>query len=223
MVEQQQREREAHQDGLREQAEHEAGDHRRMAKRAGALRVTRVCEQARHPEPDGEHALALGDPRHGLDVQRVDREDRGDEGARAVATGHPPQRREEQAGRERVERQVREQEAPGPLAPERVVDAVGEQRERDQVREEGRREGVEERARGEPLVEGLVADDVDAVVEVHEIVVAHLLEDGDHQQHEAAGDPCRRGAAHGVSARPSAADPPRGEPPRGRGPRGGSR
>ena len=59
-------------------------------------REAQIGAEREHEEEAGEHVLALGDPGHRLDVQRMDAEQRGDRRAPPRGARHPPQHLEEE-------------------------------------------------------------------------------------------------------------------------------
>ena len=105
-VEQQQDGGKRRDDRFREEAGRKGDERQHVAARTAAPHVGGVGPNAQHPEQSAEHVLACRDPGDGLDVQRMDREQRGDEGARSRLARHPLQDEEQCHRRKDVDRQT---------------------------------------------------------------------------------------------------------------------
>ena len=123
---------ERHGPGLGEQGERHGGERPEEPSPARAPfrgRHAQVREQCQQVEEGGEHIAALRDPRHGLDAQRVEREEqRREGGARSPPRRRRPDVAEEHQREEvdehrvrRVERHVRQVIPERVDAPERVI------------------------------------------------------------------------------------------------------
>ena len=129
-----------------------------------------VGAQRHQPEERAEDVLALGDPGHGLHVQRVDGEQRGCGQARAGGAGGPLQQEEEQGRGQRVEDDARRVMSGGLEPGELAVEQVGEPGDRMPVQGFGRRECPGHVLARQALGDARVLRHVHPVVVVHEPV-----------------------------------------------------
>ena len=89
-----------------------------------AARVVRVTPERQHREHAREHVLALRDPGHRFDPQRVPGEERRGRRAAPGGAGQAAQRREEQRRSQRVQQDVARVVAARPVAEELGVEHV---------------------------------------------------------------------------------------------------
>ena len=106
-VEQQKQDRERHQHRLGEKTRSVGRQCEGAETNAWALEAGKPCVAREQTEDGAEHVLSLGDPRHGLDVERVDREERGDERAPPEAILHSQEKQEQQQYGSSMEHDVR--------------------------------------------------------------------------------------------------------------------
>ncbi len=131
-------------------------------------RIPSIGAQCQQEEHHAQQVLALGNPRHRLDVDRVQREKRSDHRAAACVSGCPPQHPEQQHHVDDVQQQVRL------VMPARIqIEQLAIQR----VREPGQGMPVRGVQRRKAPLDGLpaqtrlhlrVVQDIDVVVVVQE-------------------------------------------------------
>ena len=88
VIQQQEREGQGDDHGLRHQPAGEGRQEPGVRCRAGALDVAQPRSDRQEPEQAAQHLAAFGDPRHRLHMQRMDGEEQRDEGAGPQRTGH---------------------------------------------------------------------------------------------------------------------------------------
>ncbi len=187
-VEQQQDERQRDEHRLRHQAEGEGEERGEIAARRRAPGMLDPGEQREHPEERAEEVLALGDPRHRLDVQRVEAEEGRHGRASRQRARPPPQQMEKEHGAPGVKSEADQMVAAGVEREEGHVEHVREPRQRVPVGcvESGERPAQAFEA--EAFAHHRVLVDVEAVVEGDEIVSPHLPEDGGRRRDQAERD-----------------------------------
>lgn len=96
IVEEQQEKRERHEHRFRQQAEHERRDERKIPQCSGSSHIPQIPSHSQYPKKGRQDIFTFGDPRHRLDMQRVN----GEQGCHTCAapkrSGHPVQEEEEQ-------------------------------------------------------------------------------------------------------------------------------
>ena len=164
-----------------------------VATAAGGRGIAAVGPHRRHPEQAAQRVLALGDPRDGFDVKRMQGEDRGDEGARpeptprteraALAPRHPGQRREEQHRTREMQHQVRQVEAARVgLAVDLAIEHQAEPGQRVPVRLGVRRERPFDSRGIQPRAQPRIVEDVLGIVVLDEVEAAdRAVDDGAEQ------------------------------------------
>ena len=184
--------RPAHQHRLRHQAQSQSQRHLPHPSRGRLLPV--ACVGQEHPEEEhaAQHILALGDPGHRLDPQRVNREDERHEGA---APPHPGQRRQcsiAEQRRQGVQEHADQVMLARVQAEDLAVQHVRKPGERVPVGRVGLGEGPDDAVGAEAVAYARVLGDVGAVVVgLEEAMVGHLGVQHERDQEEDEPDPAR--------------------------------
>ena len=203
-VHEQERQRQRHEHRLGGQPQREEDRDQRVARRARAARVGQVGMAGQEPERRAEDVLALRSPRHRLDVERVQAEERPGERRRpergpSEEPGDAPREPEDEEHVEHVERQVDEMVREGRLASQRPDHLVAVPGERHPVGAVEGGPGPGECSRREAAVHDRVLDDERRVVVAHEVVADDRgvgeRNRGREQQAHPEGLPGRRGLA----------------------------
>ena len=160
------------------------------------LRVARVRPQRQEKERCAEQVLAFGDPGDGIDLEGVEGEGSGEEGAFPKGAGEPAEREEYQAAIQGVDEQVDEVMAGGAESEQLAINHVGHPGQRMPVgvvavqTAEGPRDAVP----GEAGLDVRVGDNVTVVVVVDEVVPDDGPEREQGRRDQARTD--EQGAAH---------------------------
>ena len=187
-VEEQQDEGPGDEGGLRHQPQGETAEHGRIEGPPAADEAL-VGEQGEHGEQAGEDVLASRRPRHGFDVQGMQREHRGDERAPPAGARHALEREEEQHRIRDVENQAREMEARWIPAVECEIDRPREPRQREPIRAAKGGERPGDGLDAEAALHVGVVQDVEVVVVVDEAVVEHRQVGRDRRRSDHQRDP----------------------------------
>jgi hypothetical protein len=164
-IEEEERERKRHDDALGEEPERE--DRREGRALPCAPRpapAAGVHPHGQHPEEARDEPLPLRSPRDGLDLDRMEREDAGDEEAGERSARHAQERGEEEQCGRGVERRVRRVHGARREAGGREVREVGQPRDRDPVGAVDAGEGPADAGRRQPGAEMRVVAHHDRVV-----------------------------------------------------------
>ncbi len=188
-VEQQEQAGEGDEHRLGEEPEGQTERDGEVAAEARVPGVARVCQQGQHEEEAAEHVLALGNPRYGLDPERVQCEERGDQRRGPERPGEGAQREEEEERVRDVESRVHGVVRAGPDPEELDVRHVGEPGEGMPVGDVQARQ----RPGGPPDREAFAHDRV--LVGVAVVVADDEVVTGDGQIEERTGE--GEGHAHG--------------------------
>ena len=86
--------------------------------------IAEIGREREHEKQSTQHVFPLGDPSHGLDVLRMDGEDRGHESAGPKLAGHLPNNEEQRDRRGGVEQHVGEMMPPRAQAEELAIEHV---------------------------------------------------------------------------------------------------
>ena len=145
---------------------------------AGVLDVSPQCQ---HEEQPAEQAFPLGEPGDRFDVQRMNGEDRGHEGAWPKPAGHAPENKEEKDRRSAVQQDVGEMVAVGLQTIELVIGQVGDPGDRCPLAAVRGRACPANPLGAETLADGRVAAEVHLIVVIDEAEVDRLREDEPHR------------------------------------------
>ena len=129
-IQQQEQRGQRHQHGLRGQSQGEKHERQGVVFPPSPARVTGVGQQRQAEEERAQHILALGDPGHRFDVQRMHHEEQGRPGARPERPRGRAQPPEQQDRVGEVQQQVRQVVTPGVQAVELGIEHQGEPRQR---------------------------------------------------------------------------------------------
>ena len=130
------------------------------------------------PEDGAEHVLPLGDPRHRFDVERVDREERGNQCAPPEAIRHSQEQQEEQQHGAGMEHDVRRVKSACGWTERFRVKLQGDPRKRVPVGLRHRRKRPDDAVAAETGQNVRVFRDVGGVVEIDEVKRRNARVDG---------------------------------------------
>jgi len=174
VIQQEQDERQGHQHGLRHQAQRKEQHDEQISPRPRSFDVPAVRPHREQPEEGGQDVLALGHPRHGFHVERVEGKQGGDDDALPAGLRHPKQNDEQQHGIRDVEQKIREMVPAGSQPEELNVRQVGDPRQRVPIGEVKRREGPADPFERDSLLNLSVFRDITRVIEIDEIALSDL-------------------------------------------------
>ena len=146
-----------------------------------AFHVSRVREKREEEEEAAQHVLALGNPGHRLDAQRVEGEEGGDDGAGPQRAGHPSQEQEQQQRVERVEDDIDQVHRAGVHPKELAIEDVGQGGHRMPVADDARGESIANARPGQAGCDLGFIRHVFRVVVAEKAVVPHGPIDGQHE------------------------------------------
>jgi len=172
-VEHQQQDRQRDEHRLRQDPKRHADERSRVAAPAPGARVRDPRVQREQAEQRAEQVLALRDPRHRLDVLRVEREQQRGRSARALPCSEARQQREHERRAERVQQGVLQVRRGSARAEQAHVDHVREPGERVPIAGVEGGEGPGHAVEREPARDVRIAGDVLLVVEAQERERAH--------------------------------------------------
>ena len=187
VVQQQQQERPRHEHRFGQQAQPQGDEHQRVACEPAPPGVPRVRAEGQQREQAAEHVLAFGDPRHGLDVQRVQGKQGGDERAAPEAARHHEHHPIHQQRVDHVQYSVDDVMARGVETEQFAIDQVRHAGQRMPVAVVGVGEHPLDALGGEALADHGVLRDIVRIVEVKELEAAdaaehHSRDDREQQQ-----------------------------------------
>ena len=140
-IQKQEREGKGHEHRLGHQPESQQHERSRIGRPASAPRIRQPRQRRQEPKEGGEDILTLGDPSHRLDVQRVDSEQRRNEGAPPLRARCTTQQGEEQHCVCGVQPDIYQMMGNGIDTEQLDVQHVGEPRKREPIVAPERREG----------------------------------------------------------------------------------
>ena len=166
---------------------------RGVAQRSRVPGVRHVRTDRRHEEEAAEHVLALRDPRHGLDAQRMHGEERGHEERPPRRGGGREQHEPQQRGGRRVEDDV-DPVMGARLEPERL-DRRRMRQPREWVPVAGLEagEGPAQRLRREPVEHRIALGHVERIVVLEECEAADGCVQRAHEEEQQRSEPERAG------------------------------
>ena len=167
--------------GLAHERQGEGQDHPAIAARAGLRGVTHISPQAKQEKKSAQHILALRDPGHGIDLQRMQGEEGGHQRTSPKRAGHRVQHEEEQQNVGGVKEQVAQVVPAGLETEELAVEHVRHPGDGMPVRLLAMHilEGPLQARRGQSLLHDRVGRDVVGVVVIDEVKTRHPPEHGE--------------------------------------------
>jgi len=188
VVQQQKQKRKGHEHGLGEKAQGKEDEDRKSLEQTRAAGIPDIEPQGPEHEKGAEDILSFGHPGHRFHVQGMKGEEKCNGGALPDRRRHPVQDEKEQERIGRVKEKTHPVMAPRVHSEEGHVQQVGNPRDRVPVAGMGRDEGPGETSRREPPSDMRVLRDVLFIIEIDELVAAHLPKHGKRHQHEKQRD-----------------------------------
>ena len=139
----------------------------------GPIHVRRISRKREQEEERAQHILPLGDPGHGLDVQRVERKQRRDDSAAPQGAGHIPEQDVQQEGIRDMEEQVRQVMAGWPQPIELAVEHVRKHRDRMPIARDLAVPDPGKALRAQARLDIRIRRDVIGVVIADEVMASH--------------------------------------------------